>query len=182
MKQFITTICVLLLIAVSSQAQTGQKAVQAGIELDALPYVTGGYFGAAWIGKAHVRVRLLTAGVNMPEFITRNGFSNHHISSYAVVADYFLKENWNGWWAGAGLVYWKSSIQTDAHLQTAGFENFLLNGSVGYNIRLHKNIYVSPWVGLSIRTGGDKNVTVDMKQYTLPLLNPEASVKLGFHF
>lgn len=170
-------------IAFSTNAQSSSlKKIQSGIELDALPYATGGYFAAGWVGKDHVRARVLTAGVNMPEFITTKGFSNHHITSYALVVDYFLKETWNGWWAGAGLVYWKSSIQTDAHLQTAHFKNYLLNGSVGYNIRLHKNIYLSPWAGTSVRAGGDKNITVDAKQYTLPLLNPEASLKLGFHF
>lgn len=175
-------ICLFQLIAVSLPAQSAKKIIQAGIELDALPFVTGGYFGAAWVGKEHVRVRLLTAKVNMPEFVTRNGFSKHQITSYAVTADYFLKENWNGWWAAAGFVYWKSSIRTDAQLQTARFKNYLLNGSIGYNIRLHKHIYLSPWAGMSIRTGGDKHVAVDAKQYTLPLLNPEASVKIGFRF
>jgi hypothetical protein len=182
MKHIITTICIFLLISVSVQGQTNKKYSHTGIELDALPYATGGYFGAIWIGKDQFRIRLLTAGVNMPEFITKKEFSNHHITSYAFVVDYFLKENWNGWWAGAGLVYWKSSIQTDAHLQTANFENYLVNGSIGYNIRLHKHIYLSPWAGMSIRAGGDKNVAVDVKKYTLSLLNPEASVKIGFHF
>lgn len=182
MKKFSTTICALLLLVFSLPAQTAEKKLQAGVELDALPYVTGGYFGAAWIGKKHLRIRVLTAGVNMPGFITKESFSNHRITSYAVVADYFLKENWKGWWAGAGLVYWKSSIQTDARLQTAHFKNYLLNGSIGYNITLYKNLYLSPWAGLSIRTAGDKNVNVDARYYTLALLNPEASVKLGISF
>lgn len=118
----------------------------------------------------------------MPGFITKEGFSNHRITSYAIVADYFLKESWKGWWAGAGLVYWKSSIQTDARLQTAKFQNYLLHGSIGYNITLYKNVYLSPWAGLSIRTAGDKNIAVDTKHYTLALLNPEASLKLGIAF
>nr|WP_294907032.1 hypothetical protein [uncultured Lacibacter sp.] len=171
-----------LLCNISAQAQSSSKKIQFGAELDALPYITGGYFAAGWIGKKHLRARVLTAGVNMPEFITKNGFSNHHITSYAVVADYFFKEDFKGWWAGAGLVYWKNSIQTDAHLQTAHFKNYLLNGSIGYNIPLYKKLYLSPWAGMSIRAGGHKNVAVDAKQYTLPLLNPEASLKLGISF
>ncbi|NCU03473.1 MAG: hypothetical protein GXC73_05750, partial [Chitinophagaceae bacterium] len=160
----------------SVQAQSSSKKIQLGAELDALPYATGGYFAAGWVGKERIRARVLTAGVHMPGFITRDGFTNHHITSYAVIADYFLKDNWKGWWAGAGLVYWKSSIQSDARLQTTGFENYLLNGSIGYNIPLYKKLYLSPWAGLSIRTAGDKNVAVDAKHYTLALLNPEASV------
>ena len=182
MKQFTILFSAVLLICFSPQAQTTKKKVHAGLELDALPYATGGYFGAAWVGKDHVRLRVLTAGVNMPDFITKDGFTNHHVTSYAIVADYFMKENWQGWWAGAGLVYWKSSIQTDDRLQTVHFQNYLLNGSIGYNIPLYKKLYLSPWAGLSIRTAGDKNVAVDAKRYTLPLLNPEASLKIGISF
>ncbi|MFY7840692.1 MAG: hypothetical protein ACOVP7_10480 [Lacibacter sp.] len=173
---------VFMICSISVQAQSSSKKIQFGAELDALPYITGGWFAAGWVGKEHVRARVLTAGVNMPEFITKEGFSNHRITSYAVVVDYFLKESWKGWWAGAGLVYWKSSIQTDAHLQTADFKNYLLNGSIGYNIPLYKKLYLSPWAGMSIRAGGDKNVAVDAKQFSLPLLNPEASLKLGISF
>ena len=154
----------------------------AGIEIDALPYVTGGYFGAAWVSKNHWRARLLTADVNMPGFMTKKGFRNHHINSYAVVLDYFLKSDLKGWWAGGGLVYWKSRIQTDQQLATAHLKNYLLNGSIGYNFPVNKHIYISPWAGLSLRTGGDKNVPVDNLQYSIRLLNPEASLKIGFYF
>lgn len=154
----------------------------AGIELDALPYATGGWFAAAWAGNEQWRIRFLTAAVYKPDFTTRKGFSNHHIRAYAVVADYSLKKDWEGIWLGAGLVLWNSTIQTDARLHTASFTNYLLNGSAGYNFKLHKNIYLSPWAGLSIRAGGDKDVAVDTKRYTLPLLNPEASLKMGFWF
>ncbi|WP_407526908.1 hypothetical protein PDL71_06325 [Lacibacter sp. MH-610] len=164
-----------------AQKQTAHR-FHAGIELDALPYATGGWFAAAWAGNEQWRIRLLTAAVNKPDFTTRKGFTNHHIRAYAAVADYSLKKDWEGFWLGGGLVLWNSTIQTDARLQTASFTNYLLNGSAGYHFTLHKNIYLSPWAGLSIRTGGDKDVAVDTKQYTLPLLNPEASVKIGFWF
>lgn len=158
------------------------NSFHAGLELDALPYATGGWFAAAWAGNEQWRIRLLTASVKKPDFTTRNGFSNHRIRAYAVVADYSLKKDWEGIWLGGGLVLWNSTIQTDARLQTAAFTNYLLNGSAGYNLKLHQHIYLSPWAGLSIRAAGKKNVLVDNKQYILPLLNPEASLKIGFWF
>jgi hypothetical protein len=156
--------------------------VNFGLELDALPYLTGGYFAAAWAGKQHWRLRLLTAGVNKPDWSTPAGFTNHHITAYAAVVDYFLKPEWNGWWIGGGPVYWSSTIQTDAKLQTAQFKNLLLNGSIGYNLRLPGHFYLSPWAGLSIRVAGDTDVPVDNTTFTLPLFNPEASLKLGWYF
>ena len=159
--------------------QNAPKKIDAGVELDLLPYLTGGYFGAAWIGKNHLRARVLTANVNKPDLFVKEGFTNNKVTAYAILGDYFLKEDWKGWWAGTGMVYWKSSIQTNAKLSTAHFENWFLNGSLGYNFKLSKSVYVGPWAGLHLRIAGDQNVPVDNKIYNPPLLNPEASVKFG---
>lgn len=166
--------------AVAQQDST--KKIQVGVELDALPYATGGYFAAAWLGKDLWRIRILTAAVNKPDWTTADGFTHHHINAYALVADRFLKSGWKGWWLSGGLVYWKSRIETNAGNEQAKLQNFLLNGSLGYNITLYKKLYLSPWAGLSFRVAGDTKVPVDNKQFTLPFVNPEASLKLGYAF
>lgn len=172
-----------LYAGLNTQAQVNEpKKTQFGLELDVLPYATGGYFGAGWVGRDLWRVRALTAFVKKPDWSTKKDFSNHRIHAYALVVDRFLKEDWKGWWAGAGLVFWNSTIQTDARIQTVRFNNFLANGSLGYNVQLYKHFYLSPWAGLSLRVAGDKNVLVDNKHFTLPLLNPEASLKFGYYF
>jgi hypothetical protein len=158
------------------------KKLDAGLELDVLPYATGGYFGAAWMGKGLWRVRALTAYVKKPDWSTKNGFANHQIHAYALVVDRFLKKDWKGWWAGAGFVYWNSSIQADTKINTASFNNVLANGSVGYHITLNKHFYLSPWASLNFKLAGDKNISVDNKIYNLPFANPEASLKLGYRF
>ncbi|SFW84335.1 hypothetical protein [Chitinophaga sancti] len=173
----------LLCACITMQAQEKEAAkVQFGLELDALPYATGGYFGGAWVGKDVWRVRALTAFVKKPDWSTKKDFSNHQVHAYALLLDRFLKKDWKGWWIGAGVVYWHSTIQTDAKLQTAKFDNYLLNGSLGYNFTLYKHLYLSPWGSLSLRVAGDKNVAVDNKSFTLPVINPEASLKVGFYF
>lgn len=161
--------------------QTSNK-LNFGLELDVLPYATGGYFGAGWIGKNKWRTRALLADVNKPEFTTKDGFTNHHVKAYVVLLDRFLKDNWKGWWIGAGPVYWKSNIQSDNSNVTKNFDNFLLNGSLGYNFTVYKNIYISPWAGLSLKVSGNDEFILDNKEYNLPLLNPEASVKFGIYF
>lgn len=153
-----------------------------GLELDVLPYATGGYFGAAWAGKNKWRARALFADVNKPDFTTKDGFTNHHVKAYAVVLDRFLKDNWKDWWIGGGPVYWKSNIQSDSSNATKNFDNFLLNGSLGYNFTIYKNIYISPWAGLSLKIAGNDEFILDNKEYNLPFLNPEASVKFGLYF
>jgi hypothetical protein len=168
--------------AFSQDSANSKSKWQGGLELDVLPYLTGGYFGAGWVGKKNVRLRVLTAFVKKPDWSTPDGFTNHQITAYAAVVDFFLKPNWKGFWIGGGPVYWKSTIQTDQQKQTAQSNNWLLNGSAGYNFSLGKHFYLSPWAGLSLRVAGDTKVPIDNTTYTLPQWNPEASLKVGFIF
>jgi hypothetical protein len=153
-----------------------------GIEQDALPYITGGYFAGAWAGIGHIRVRAITARVHKPDFIIKKGFTNNRVTAYALLADYFLRKGWSGWWAGSGIVYWKNTIQSDQKAAISGFDTWLLSGNVGYNFKLYKHLYISPWAAMHIRIGGASHVVVDGKTFKPPLLNPEASVKLGIYF
>lgn len=165
----------------NSFAQSNSK-VRAGIELDVLPYATGGYFGAVCAGNDRWRMRILTANVNKPDWSTKKGFNSHNIHAYAMVVDYFPGSGWRKWWIGAGPVLWKSKIKADGSDNNSVFSNFLLNGSLGYNLGLGKHFYLSPWMGLSLNVAGDKDIMVGNKVYNLPLLNPEASLKIGAHF
>lgn len=179
------TITLALLILFTSAAfaqQSKPGKINFGIEQDILPYATGGYFAGVWAGKDHFRVRAITAKVHKPDFIIKDGFTNNRVKAYALLGDYFLKNNWKGWWAGTGLVYWKNSIQTDAKINTAHYNTWLFNGSIGYSFKLGEYFYVSPWSGLHFKVGGDKHVSVDGKFFTPPFVNPEASVKLGAYF
>ncbi|MDP1841969.1 MAG: hypothetical protein Q8K64_01020 [Sediminibacterium sp.] len=178
-------LCILFLFSIrlATHAQVNQiTKVQFGAELDILPYITGGYFAAGWVGKDLWRVRALTAYVIKPDWSTKKNFSNHRIHAYAFVVDRFLKKDWKSWWAGSGLVLWNSTIQTDAKIQTAQFTNLLLNGSIGYNFSLGKHFYLSPWGSLNVSLAGDKTVLVDNLPYSLPVINPEASLKFGYIF
>lgn len=168
--------------AQSTVAPSHPKRISIGVEQDVLPYLTGGYFLAAWAGNHHIRARAVFASVKKPDWIIPEGFTNNQVKAYALLADYFLQEDWKGWWIGGGLVYWDSSIQSDAQLSTARYQNILLNGSLGYSWKFWKRFYVSPWAGMHIRVGGDTDVLVDGKHFTPPVFNPEASVKFGYCF
>lgn len=104
------------------------------------------------------------------------------LKASALVLDYSLKKNWTGWYAGTGIVKWNGSIQSQRRIETADYKTWLLNGTLGYNLKLNKNFYISPWAGLHVKIAGTENVKMDDKTYHPPLLNPEASVKLGFMF
>lgn len=175
--------CILFLSIVHVVAQEQPSlSFTVGVEQDVLPYITGGYFAGVWVGKGHLRGRALLARVHKPDLIIPDGFTNNWVTAYALVGDYFLKTNWQGWWISSGLVFWDSRIQSDERLDTAHYQNTLLNGSLGYNWKFFRHFYLSPWAGLHLRIGGDQQVTTGGKTFKPPLLNPEASLKLGWHF
>lgn len=180
MKFILIGVMTILISQVPVNAQS--DPIQAGVEVDVLPYLTGGYFGALWLGKAHVRGRALYARVHMPAFITKEGFTNNSITSLAVVGDYFLNKNFKGFWLSSGLVWWNRNIQTDQQKTSAPYSSYLLNGSLGYNFSLSKHFYLRPWAGMSLRVAGDRNIAVDDKKYDPPFFNPEISLKLGYIF
>ncbi len=157
-----------------------EKKLNAGIELDILPFATGGYFAGAFIGKDRFRIRALTASVNKPDWSINKDFRKNHIQAYALLLDIYKNKDWKGLWIAGGLVYWQSSIQSKQQLQTAQFSNYLLNGSMGYQIKLGEHFYLGPWAGISLRIAGNTAVSVDQYSYTLPILNPEASLKVGY--
>ena len=172
----------ILVLLFSFQSGRCQNRFKAGVELDALPYITGGYFAAGWAGAGHARVRALYAKVHMPAFVVPNGFTNNTINSFALLGDYFLKKNFKGPWMSAGIVMWQGDIQTDKRIETATYNIFLLNGSLGFVHYFNRWLYISPWAGMSIRGGGDSNIPIDGENFNPPVFNPELSVKVGIRF
>lgn len=191
MKPNIRTCLIILLLSVGpsvvdlrgqpvSRTEPGRGALGFGVELDVLPFATGGYFGAAWVAKGPYRLRGLHARVHMPEFIVQDGFTGNDIDAFAVLVDAF--PDGDGIWIGGGAVYWRGSVQSDALRTTTEYDSYLLNGGLGYVYRLTRHIYASPWAGLSVRVGGDKDIVVDGREFRPPRLNPEASLKFGWGF
>jgi hypothetical protein len=145
MRKFITVLCVLIISF--SYCQTDNQLTNKttmGFEVDALPYITDGYYGSVWVGHNHFRFRAVVAKVETPDFFVKDGFTNNEIQAYAVVVDYFFKPDFKGWWTGGGLEYWDSKIQTDAKLETAKYNNTIFTVGGGYVWKFYKNLYLNP--------------------------------------
>lgn len=180
--------CILILALFSTVASYAQidkssdSSVAIGVELDALPYITGGYYGSLWVGHNHLRYRAVVAKVNTPDFMVEDGFTNNEIQAYAVIVDYFFKPNFEKWWIGAGVEYWDGSIQSDASLETATYNQTVFTLGGGYVWKFHKNFYINPWIAFHARLTGDREVSVDEKVFEPAAFTPEASLKLGWYF
>ncbi|WP_420399643.1 hypothetical protein [Flagellimonas sp.] len=174
-----------LLLVMSTYGQDAEvqaKKTTVGFELDAVPYLFEGYYGSVWVGHDHFRYRAVITKIETPSFILEDGFTNNEMKVYAAIVDYFFKPGFEGWWIGPGLEYWDATIQTDAKLETAAYNNTIFTLGGGYVWKFHKNFYLNPWAAVHLRIAGDKEVRVDQSLYETPLLIPEISLKLGWHF
>ncbi|MFN8336361.1 MAG: hypothetical protein U0U09_14630 [Cyclobacteriaceae bacterium] len=170
----------LLLMVISAQSQQNRK-INIGIEIDALPYITGGYYGSLWIGHEHLRYRAIITEITTPEFFVEDGFTNNKINAYTAIVDYFFKPDFRKWWVGVGLEYWKGSIQTDARTSTSKYENVITTAGTGYVWKFYKKFYLNPWAALHVRVAGDNKVMVDSQEFNPPVITPEVSLKIGWH-
>lgn len=164
-------------------AQNQEKVNQTvGFEIDALPYIAGGFYGSIWYGRNQMRYRTVITNITTPEFVLKDGFTNNDLYVYALITEYFFKSGFEGWWLGTGLEYWDAEIQTEAKLSTSEYENYIFTVGSGYAWKFHKNFYLNPWAAVHVRIAGASEVPVDNKVFEPAPLLPEVSVKLGWHF
>ncbi len=182
MKFVWTLLLGLFAVSLFSQEKKADAPFTAGVELDVLPYATGGYFGALWAGKGHWRGRLLAARATKPDFLLPDGYTDNTIRAYALLADYFRKPDFSGWWLAAGAVYWDASIRYKPDQRSETYQSYLLSGGLGYNWKFFQHFYLSPWAGLHIRVAGDDSVLFPGASFKPPRFNPEGSIKIGWHF
>ncbi|HEX3074526.1 MAG TPA: hypothetical protein VHP30_13025 [Ignavibacteriales bacterium] len=179
-------LCAVLFITCFASAEFAQTEKQTetavGFELDAFPFINSGYYGSAWLGIDHLRLRGVIAKTTVPSFVVEDGFSDLKTTAYAFIADYFFKENYEGWWIGAGAEYWDNSIKNSDNKASAGFSNVQFTLGGGYVWKIWRNLYINPWGALHLRAAGDAEMNVGGKNYENALLLPEASVKIGWHF
>jgi hypothetical protein len=158
-----------------------EKAV-IGFELDALPYITGGYYGSVWTGFNQFRLRGVISEVNVPSFATENNFKKNKIKAYALIVDYFISKDFRGYWLGTGFEYWDSSIKNNTETATAEYKNTVFTIGGGYVWYFYKDFYLNPWLAGHYIISGDKEITVGSSIFKPKEFTAEVSIKAGWHF
>ncbi len=156
-----------------------------GFELDALPFVTGGYYGSLWFGSAPWRVRAVVSRVNVPDFATQPQYEHLRLDVVALIADWFFGRQaaaLAGPWVGAGVERWNGRIKAQHAAGSATFSNDVATVGGGYVWPLRGNFYLNPWFAAHQTVGGDTDVQVGRRTYHPPPASGEASLKLGWHF
>ena len=165
--------------------QAGPAVWTFGSELDVLPYITGGYYGSAFVGCSDWRLRAVAARSPLPSFLVTNGFEEKRTDAYALLVDRFVgakRERLEGLWIGGGGEYWRSRIRTEASSQFAYYSNVVLTAGGGYAWKVSRHVYVNPWAGGHFVMAGERKIQVSGETYEQPVFTPEVSVKVGVTF
>src|SRR5262245_36500495 len=97
-------------------AEAGSKVWTRGVELDALPFATKGYYGSVFAGHDGWRFRTVAARSTVPDFLVTSGFRGKRTDAYAVLADRFFgarRRSLEGFWIGGGGEYWRNRVRTE---------------------------------------------------------------------
>lgn len=155
------------------------------MELDAVPYLTGGYYGSLWLGKDAWRLRGVIAKTNLPHAFTPDGFEDYAITAGALIVDYFpcaQAGEYRGPWIGSGFEYWRSTVENEHTGDRRSFDNTIFTLGGGYVWRLTQHLYVNPWVAGHVIIAGDTTKPIGDDEFKAERFTPEASVKLGWIF
>ena len=163
-------------------ATTAAPRTTGGFELDMLPYVSGGYYVSGWIGHDRIRVRPVITKTTLPDFAVQDGFENANLDVYAVIVDYFPRGGFRGFWAGAGVEFWKNAIENEGNGGTAEWDNTVATIGAGYVWKFAGNFYLNPWAAGHLVVAGPTSVDAGGATYSPKRFTPEVSVKLGWHF
>jgi hypothetical protein len=153
----------------------------AGVELDALPFITGGYYGSCWYGIDHVRFRGVITQTTIPEFVVPAGFKNNRLNVAAFIVDYFPRQNLQGWWIGSGLELWNATIEHDKEQGASSYSNTIFTVGGGFVWTFYKNFYLNPWTAVHLLVAGNRHVPVGSTIYDPPLFTAEVSIKVGWY-
>ncbi|HBZ65749.1 MAG TPA: hypothetical protein DEO70_02855 [Bacteroidales bacterium] len=175
-------------ITQKSQCDSLEVKQTVGVAIDLLPPVMSamagnfGYSAQLWYGYKKFRVRGVIAGFTMPDKLMGNDdFKNLHTTATALIFDYFLKNNFRGWWFGAGFEMWDNTITMKLNNQDYGFKDYVATAGSGYIFKVYKNFYVEPWGALHYVLN-DEKVTFGETSYKTKKFQGEVSLKVGWHF
>jgi len=172
------------------QSQTDSLKIKQtiGVSIDLLPPImsaTNGNFGYSaqlWYGYKKIRVRGVIAGFTMPDKLMGNDdFQDLNTIATALIFDYFLKNNFKGWWFGAGTEMWNNNITSKTDTWDYTFNDYVATAGSGYIFKVYKNFYVEPWGALHY-VMNDEKVTVSATEYKTKKFQGEVSLKVGWHF
>lgn len=156
-----------------------------GGELDALSYVTKGFYGSFFAGRDGWRGRAIVSRVNVPGFVIPDGFDKRRVDAYVIAVDRFFgskRKNLEGFWIGPGIEVWRNRVRREGFTEYRSFNNLVPTIGVGYVWKISKHFYVNPWAAGHVVAAGPRDLNISGRAYKQRVFTPEGSLKLGFIF
>ena len=159
-----------------------------GVAIDLLPPILSasegdfGYSAQLWYGYKKIRIRGVIAGFTTPDKLIGNvDFTNLKTTATALIFDYFLKNNFKGWWYGTGVEKWNNTITSKLNNRNYDLKNYVATAGSGYIFKVYKNFYVEPWGAVHF-VMNNKEISAENTEYKTKKFQGELSCKIGWHF
>jgi len=175
-----------LSISVFSQSdspiENKTKIFTYGIELDAIPFINGGYSFSAWIGlnNDRQRIRPVISKSDMPYILNYDGLKSNDVKMYAIMTDYFFKPEFEKLFITTGIQYWDGLVTTSDNA-TGTYNEWIFTLSVGYSWKFAGNFYLNPNVSGHFRIAGDEEVQIGNDVYNTSMAIPYFSINIGWN-
>ena len=148
-----------------------------GGEIDALPFVSNGYYGSGFAGHNDWKFRAVVARSTVPSFMVSDGFRDKRTDAYALLADRCVgarRQKREGQWVAGGAEYWRNRIRTEDSTAYSCYHDFMLTAGAGYVWKFSRHFYLNPWGAGHVAVAGERNILVSGKSFKQPVFTPRA--------
>lgn len=161
------------------------------VEVDPAPFILGGYSFSLKYSPAKFRHFSLMGSVYRSDFPDKmmseenyeNGFRNLKIkTSYALFADYFLKENRTGFHFGPSIFFYNKSVEHNASDEVANYKSVYPNVRAGYVFVPFKNcgLYLNPWINFGKEIAVGNNPSINDSEFVSDDLSYIIALHIGY--
>jgi len=189
MKQILITLAIV--IGIPAVAQETVKTSNISLEIDPAPFILGGYsFSIKYSPKEFPKTAFMASvyGSDLPDAMMskqnkEKGWSNLRLeTSYAIFAEFYLKNNRRGFYFGPSVFLYRKSVQLNSANERTKFKSLYPNLRAGYIWYPFKkvNVYLNPWVNIGSEINIDTKNRFGEVHYEANKLNYIAALHIGY--
>ncbi len=182
-----------ILFSISTKAQDTIKTNYISLELDPAPFILGGYSFSLKYSPKNMPKTAFMASVyssDLPNSMMskenqENGWTNSKLeTSYAVFAEFYLKNNRRGFYYGPSIFLYNKSVELSSTNEIAKFRTLYPNLRAGYVWYPFKNInlYLNPWFNIGSEINIDNNNSLNGIDYEPSKFYYIVALHIGYSF
>jgi hypothetical protein len=191
MKQFF--IILAILFSVSAIAQDTLMTSYISVELDPAPFILGGYSFSIKYSPKKMQKTAFMASVYSSDFPNsmmsnenqENGWTNLKLeASYAVFAEFYLKNKRRGFYYGPSIFLYDKSVELSSINERTRFRTLYPNLRAGYVWYPFKKVdlYLNPWFNIGSEINIDNKNSLNGIDYQRSKFNYILALHIGYSF